>query len=237
MKNMEDANAYRYEQDPVTDQMYVTSGQSQILNEHDSSITTTTTNNNSNPMHAMGLPSRERMAHWSTNGQLISSPISQLSSGARSIIEHSLEEHKEFRRLQRSRMEQQLENRLTQDRINQMHASLSSIESTRSSSSIAMARGISTTSLSHASGAAPELSASLTSSFRPRSAAAAVVTTPTPTPNNNHLLNPVEPFSSVVQQPLSIIVMKKQKGKWAERDKIENERKKYGSTGVLEPEF
>ena len=198
--------------------------------------------NTSAHSQAMGLPSPQRMEHWNLDGKLISSPISNMTDGTRSLIEHSLEQHIEFRRLQRTRMEHELETSLNKKRIELFTSSIGTLRSPpgqgpSSSSSIENGNNntTSTSSLSYPNGSVIEKKASLTSSFRPRSASA---NTSKQQPqylhkNNSHLLNQSEVFSQTPQTPLKTIVMKRKEQEWEERERIEQERAAYDKTRIF----
>ena len=198
--------------------------------------------NTSAHSQAMGLPSPQRMEHWNLDGKLISSPISNMTDGTRSLIEHSLEQHIEFRRLQRTRMEHELETSLNKKRIELFTSSIGTLRpppghGPSSSSSIENGNNntTSTSSLSYPNGSVIEKKASLTSSFRPRSASA---NTSKQQPqylhkNNSHLLNQSEVFSQTPQTPLKTIVMKRKEQEWEERERIEQERAAYDKTRIF----
>jgi hypothetical protein len=151
---------------------------------------------------AFGFPSTQRMCHWNSKGKMTSSPISQLAEGTLSLLEHSLEQHKEFRRLQSLEIEQQIEKKLIDDRMKSMLKSIKSgtglnefnhsgIPTIGGSISLCFENNDHPTSdttnthpindtiepnhssLSHPKGSRPKEKYTLASSFRPRSAATA----------------------------------------------------------------
>ena len=155
-------------------------------------------NNNSSTNAAFGFPRRERMEHWNLEGnKIISSPVSTLTEGTRSILENTLEDHIEFRRRQSSLIEQKIEADMKQQMMNKMLSSIKSGSSLNEfnemgeptiggSVSLSFDGGngngngngntiVSSSSLSQVQGGghqSPQLKCSLASSFRPKSAAA-----------------------------------------------------------------
>jgi hypothetical protein len=121
---------------------------------------------NASTQSAYGLPSPERMNFWSSDGKLKNAPVSQITDGARSIMEHSLEQHMAFRTKQRHRMEMDLEQTLDKKRLEQMMSSEMFRQTMSGSKTLTSDR----TSLSEANGSIEEQNKSLKTSFRPKSA-------------------------------------------------------------------
>ena len=153
-----------------------------FLSEHTASTDKALSEHTANAdLHARGLPSPQRMAHWSTKGQMMQSPLSQLTDGTRSLLEHNLEQHIEFRRRQSLRMEQHMEQKLMDVKIEQMLDSVknssqcNSVLSTTAGSSVSSSYSTTsqtTSTLSHPSGSMVRQKKNLQSAFRPKSAAA-----------------------------------------------------------------